>query len=109
MTFTEEYQNLILNAEELIFDLGKEYVFDEHLFYSLLENQDNIANEIIIELNLDIESLLTDIEDIFNFNFNNSKEDTPSVLTNLTKKEQTHPFLGRGEYITKIKYKSAFI
>lgn len=104
MTFTEEYQNLILNAEELIFDLGKEYVFDEHLFYSLLENQDNIANEIIIELNLDIESLLTDIEDIFNFNFNNSKEDTPSVLINLTKKEQTHPFLGRGEYITKIKY-----
>ena len=36
--------------------------------------------------------------------FNNSKEDTPSVLINLTKKEQTHPFLGRGEYITKIKY-----
>ena len=32
MTFTEKYQSIILKSEELIHDLGKEYVFDEHLF-----------------------------------------------------------------------------
>ena len=29
ITFTEEYQNIILKAEELIQDLGKEYVLSE--------------------------------------------------------------------------------
>lgn len=104
MTFTEEYQNIILQAEELIIDLGKEYVFDEHLFYTLLENQENIAYEIIVELELNIENILSDIEDIFNFNFIENDEQTPSFLINLTKKEQTHPFCGRREHLNKIKY-----
>ena len=43
MTFTEKYQSIILKSEELIHDLGKEYVFDEHLFYTILEDQENIT------------------------------------------------------------------
>lgn len=104
ITFTEEYQNVILKAEELIQDLGKEYVFEEHLFYTILEDQDNIAYEIIVELNLDVETLLYDIEDIFNFQFIEEKEDNPTNLINLTKTKLPHPFFGRNDYLDKIKY-----
>lgn len=103
MTFTEKYQSIILKSEELIHDLGKEYVFDEHLFYTILEDQENIAYEIIIQLNLNVEELLTDIEDIFNFKFIEEKEELP-YLFNLTKKELPHPFFGRKEILEKIKY-----
>ena len=103
MTFTEKYQSIILKSEELIRDLGKQYVFDEHLFYTLLEDQENIAYEIIVQLDLNVEDLLTDIEDIFNFKFVEAAKELP-YLINLSKKELSHPFFGRTETINKIKY-----
>lgn len=102
--FTRKYQEIILDAGELASRLNSSLVFDEHLFYCLLKADAAVAKEILLELKMNINDLLEDIEDIFQFN--PPEEDyVYSFLTNiseLVKKPNANKYISRGNHLEKI-------
>ncbi len=106
MTFTDKFQELVLRSEDISDRFDSDYVFDEHLFYSILEDDASIASEMLKMLNLDLEVLMKDVEDIFNFeNFESDKDIPPyPFLINLSSQSGTHPYIKRGNYIERINY-----
>ncbi len=102
--FTDKFQEIILKSEELVKELGSKHVFDEHIFYSMLEDGSNVGIEILTLMNLNIDELMDDIEDIFNF-FTDESSDMPyPYLINLSTKEKLHPYIERENYIDRINY-----
>lgn len=108
ITYTKKFQEVILFAKTLSEDLCSKYVYDEHIFYVLLREDDNVASLILDKLNIDKEELMNDIEEIFNFFDNdepNKKTETPfPFLINLRNINKVHPYIKRSNYIDKIKY-----
>lgn len=105
LLFTDKFQEIVTKAEELADKVNSNYVFDEHLFYILLKDDASAGTEILKELNLNLEYLMEDIEDIFNFYKDDSIDDEPyPYLINLTKKAMIHPFIKRNNYIERINY-----
>lgn len=106
LTFTDKFQEIVLKASDIAEQFDSDYVFDEHLFYSILEDDASIASEMLKMLHLDISSLKKDVEDIFNFdNFDNSPSAPPyPFLINLSTQSETHPYITRSNYIERINY-----
>lgn len=106
LTFTDKFQELVLKAEDIAEQFDSDYVFDEHLFYSILEDNSSIASEMLNILKLNLEGLMKDVEDIFNFeNSDNDKEVPPyPFLINLSSLGQMHPYIKRNNYIERINY-----
>jgi len=106
VTFTDKFQEIILSAEEISKINNSKYVFDEHIFYSLLDDEANVGAEMLKILNLDIEVLKRDVEDIFNLYSKNDEEDLSPYpfLINLSKQAMVHPFIKRSNYIERINY-----
>ena len=44
LTYSNKFQEIILYAETLAKDLSSKYVYDEHIFYVLLKEEDTVAN-----------------------------------------------------------------
>ena len=101
--FTDKFQEIILKSEDLIKEVDSKYVFDEHLFYSMLDDGSNIGVEIINLLGINIHELKEDIEDIYSF-YEEDEEIPYPYLINLTKKELVHPYILRENYIERINY-----
>ena len=109
LTYTKKFQEIILYSETLAKDLGSKYVYDEHIFYVMLKEEDSIASIVLEKLGLDIEDLMIDIEEIFNFFEGTSEKENLEItpypfLTNLSKTKKVHPFIKRSNYIEKIIY-----
>ena len=106
ITFTSKFQEIILNAKELAIKCKSDYVYDEHIFYSLLELKDSVGYEILVMLNIDIEDMMEDIEEIFNFFGENydTKEQPFPFLKKIKKDKQPHPYIKRKDYIEQIIY-----
>lgn len=100
-TFTEKLETIVYNAEVFKNQVGSRYVNEEHVFYCILDDEENIAAEILKNFGLSLNKLKKDIIEIFNFDF--EKEPHP-LLLNLTKKDLNHPFFERDNYIERIKY-----
>ncbi len=100
--YTKELTDIVKGASALVKEIGGEYVFDEHLFYALLTVNDNIGKNILTKLGIDIDEILEDIEDIFNFNAEKKKHPFP-FLTNLSIVETTHEYINLGNYIEKLQ------
>lgn len=95
----EEYnKNLktILNQAKVLAGEGK--IKDEHLFMAILMNPNTIACSILRSLDLEIDELIKDVKEIYDFD--NNKEDLLFV-TNVTKniKENGLTFIGRKNYL----------
>lgn len=109
LTYSTKFQEIILFSETLAKDLGSKYVYDEHIFYVMLKEEDSIAGVVIEKLGLDKDDLMIDIEEIFNF-FGIDKENNDNninpfpFLTNLSKVKKVHPFIKRSNYLEKIIY-----
>ena len=104
LTYTNKFQEIILYSETLSKDLSSKYVYDEHIFYVLLKEEDSVASIIIDKLKLDKIELMQDIEEIFNF-FGDKVDESPyPFLINLSALKKIHPFIKRKDYIDKIKY-----
>ena len=105
--FTKRFQDIILNANVIAKDCQSDYVYDEHLFYSMLELKDSVGFEILEKLNIDTIQMASDIEEIFNF-FEEEKEYVQTIPYNflrLVKQEDfTHPYIKRKDYIEQIIY-----
>ena len=106
ITFTSKFQEIILNAKDLAMKCKSDYVYDEHMFYSLLELKDSVAYEILEMLNIDIPEMMDDIEEIFNFfdNDYDNKEQPFPFLKKIKKEGQPHPYIKRKDYIEQIIY-----
>lgn len=103
-TYSKKFQEVIVFAKDFAKDVGSEYVNDEHIFYVLLKEYDSVANVVLEKLGLDIEDLIIDVEDIFQF-FDEDTEKIPySFLINLSSANKVHPFVERNNYIEKIQY-----
>lgn len=105
LVFTDKFQEIVIKAEEFIESIASKYVFDEHIFYVMLKDDENVGNEVLKELNINIDYLIEDIEDIFSFYKESQIDEEPyPYLINLTKKTMTHTFIKRNDYIERINY-----
>lgn len=103
--FSKRFQDIVLNASDLANQTKSDLVYDEHLFYSLLELKDSVAYEILETLNIDIEEMIIDIEEIFNFFEDDDNDDNPFPFLRLIKKENFHhPYVKRKDYVEQIIY-----
>ncbi len=108
-TFTKEFEEIVILSSNIALKVGSEYVYDEHLFYAILEHKKNIAVKIINELNLNLDSLKQDVEDIFNFYqteiiYQPQKEEQIKYLICLNDIEHVHPYITRNTYIDQMIY-----
>ncbi len=109
LTYTKKFQEIILYAKTLSIDLSSKYVYDEHIFYVLLKEEESVASIILDKLDVDKDELMDDIEEIFNFFDDNKtdhevKENPYPFLINLTNTSKIHPFIKRSNYVEKINY-----
>lgn len=100
--YTKELTDIVKCASDTARKMKSEYVFDEHLFYALLICNDNVGKNILVTLGVDIDEILEDIEDIFNFNEEEHNHPFP-FLTNLSIVNKPHPYISLGNYIERLK------
>lgn len=108
--FSKEFENLVINAASLAKEVKSEYVYDEHLFYVMLEDKESSATKTLLNLNINIEQLKQDIIDIFNFYEEQilivekiDKKELP-YLINLSKQVPLHSYIPRKDYINQVIY-----
>lgn len=108
--FTTEFEEVVLKATDVSEKVNCEYVYDEHLFYALLQ-LDNTAVKVLKSLNININNLMDDIEDIFNFYGKSAiiipkeeKSNKLNCLINLSTSKKVHPYIPRNNYIKRIIY-----
>lgn len=104
--FSKKFVEIIENAKIVHQETKSDLVYDEHLFYSLLEVKDSVAYLIINNLNIDIEDMLFDIEEIFNF-FEDDKESNNNpfpFLREISSTSFSHPYVKRKDYVDQIIY-----
>lgn len=108
--FSKEFETLVLNATNLAKEVKSEYVYDEHLFYVMLEDKNFLGTQTLINLNINIEQLKQDISDIFNFYeeqifiVDKVEKKEPNHLINLSKEEPIHYYIPRKDYINQVIY-----
>lgn len=108
--FSKEFETLVLNATNLAKEVKSEYVYDEHLFYVMLEDKNTLGTQTLINLNINIEQLKQDISDIFNFCeeqlfiVDKVELKEPSYLINLSKQIPLHSYIERKDYINQVIY-----
>lgn len=80
---------------------GNKAIDDEHLFMAILMNPSSIACSILVDLGLDIESLILDVKEIYEFN---KSEELAYVknISNMAKKCELMPFIGRSELLFRM-------
>lgn len=102
LVYTKKFQEIVLKAKDIALLAKSEFVFDEHLFYSLLKEETSVAKDILVRLGISIDELTDDIEDIFGFN----REPTPHpfpFLTNLSSVDKPHDYIKRSNHLERIK------
>lgn len=109
LVFTKEFETIVELASQMALKVDSEYVYDEHLFYALLEHQNNLAVKVILALNFSIEQLKQDIEDIFNFYqteiiYQPKKDEQLKYLICLNDIVHIHPYIKRNDYIEQMIY-----
>ncbi len=98
--FTQKFNEIIKKASETITVFNTKYVYDEHIFYTMLNDLENNATRILINLGLEPTLLIEDILDIFNVKKEETKE--YDFLTNLTDTQMVHPYIERSNHIERI-------
>ena len=81
---------------------GDKMVDEEHIFMAVLMNPNSIAANVLIGLGLDIESLISDVKEIYEFDDNKEMDFTKNI-TELAKKHELTPFIGREELLKRLE------
>ncbi|MBE6137869.1 MAG: ATP-dependent Clp protease ATP-binding subunit [Erysipelotrichaceae bacterium] len=91
----------ILNQASLI--AGNKSVSEEHLFMSILMNKNTIAQAILQSLGLDIDDLIEDVKEIYDFDSNSTDElSFIRNITKLAKNNELASFIERDGYLKKM-------
>lgn len=91
----------ILNQAKLL--AGEGSISEEHLFMATLLNKNTIACSILEALDLDIDELIEDVKDIYDFEDNKSSEF--AFVRNITKEAKNNEldhFVDREEYLKRV-------
>ncbi len=97
--FTKALENIF--KEAIILAKGKE-VSDEHLFMATLKTKDSIACYILEMLGLDIDDLVEDVGEIYDFDKQEEELEYTKNVTTMAKKGELNVFVCRDEYINRM-------
>lgn len=100
--YTKELTDIVKYASMVAAKMKSEYVYEEHMFYALLTSGDNVGKDVLTKLGVDIEEIVSDIEDMFCINEDTVNHPFP-FLTNLSISEKPHPYISLGNYIERLK------
>ncbi len=82
---------------------GDNSISEEHLFMAVLMNKNTIACAILEALNLNIDELIEDVKDIYDFDSNNNNE--LSFVRNISKEAKNNEldhFVDRSDYLKRL-------
>ena len=91
----------ILHQAKLL--AGDHLISEEHLFMAVLMNKNTIACSILEALELNIDELIADVKDIYDFDHQDTNE--ISFVRNITKEaknEELDTFVDRSEYLKRL-------
>lgn len=109
--YTPKLRLILEKAVELCKKTGTDFVYEEHLFYALLNTPDCIACYILDELEVDREDLSQEIIDVMGWDLENTKKKHKLNLksfsfveniTELVEKGQLLPLIGREDILERI-------
>lgn len=80
---------------------GNKPIEEEHIFMAILMNPTCIAANILTSLGLDIETLILDVKEIYEFETKEEMQFTKNITT-LAKKNELTPFIGRKDLLEKM-------
>lgn len=98
--FTQKFNEIVSKTQETLAIFKTKYIYDEHIFYTLLNDKDNNAIKVLINLGLSPNELLEDILDIFNIKI--EQKEQFEFLTDLTSQEEVHPYIERNNQLEKL-------
>ncbi len=98
--YNKVLEEIIKQASELALDKP---ISEEHLFMSVLMNKGCIATSILESLGLNIDDLIDDVREIYDFS-SSSTDELPYIknITKLAKNNELQIFVEREEYLNKI-------
>ncbi len=100
--YTIKLVEIIKNARAIAALEESKFVFGEHLLYALLTTPSSIALNILERLELDINVLIEDLNNIYNFHNNDLSNNYLINISKEAKSDRLNPFIGREEIIDKI-------
>lgn len=101
--YTAKFNEIMEKARYIADGEGSNLIFDEHVLYALLTVSPSAALHILQKMGIDIESLIYEVNNIYNFY--PAKNLKKNYLINITKEaklNRLNPFIGRREKIDKI-------
>lgn len=98
--YTNVFENIMKQAQALANDLT---VSDEHIFYAMLLNKDCIGNFLLENLGLDLEELILDVKEIYDFNQKSEELEYTKNITKLAKNKELNAFVDRSYYIERLQ------
>lgn len=82
---------------------GSKSVSEEHLFMAILMNRNTIAASILLNLGLDIDDLIEDVKEIYDFSSNTTDELTfIKNITKYAKNKELAMFVNRSNYLNRM-------
>lgn len=101
--YTKKFQEISERAEQISIKCGSNHVYDEHIFYAILTDDNNVAKTILVNLGIKLDELVEDLDEIYNMSQETTDDpDLPSFLNNLSKIQSPHPYIPRGNHIQRI-------
>jgi ATP-dependent Clp protease ATP-binding subunit ClpA len=108
--FSKQFESLVNSSIDIAKQTNSEYVYDEHLFFAMLENISCLGTLVLQHLNLNIDELKQDIIDIFSFyeedviTLEKKEKKDLRFLTNISNIQNIHPYISRNNYIEQMIY-----
>ncbi len=82
---------------------GDKQISEEHLFMAILMNKNTIAASILVSLGLDIDDLVEDVKEIYDFSSNQTDEISfIKNITKLAKNNELAKFIERKNYLNRM-------
>ena len=101
--FSNGIIEVIRIAKEISLEYKSDKIYEEHLFLALLKSKNTIAYNILLDLNLNIEDLILDVKEIYDFTI--PQEVNIKYLRNITeeyKNNKLNTFVERKEYLNRL-------
>ncbi|HEY8365087.1 MAG TPA: AAA family ATPase [Haloplasmataceae bacterium] len=107
--YTPKFRFILEKALEISKLTNSELIYEEHLFFALLKTTECIGNKVLLNLQLDIDAMISEIIEVMGWNLHEEIEthqfsNFPFIenITDLIKKSKLLPLIGRKEIIERI-------
>lgn len=108
--YTPKFRLILDKALEIRNKTGVDLVYEEHLFFALLNTPNCIARKVLENLNVNVEKLIKEIIDVMGWEITKTPENTDFLsnftfvenITSLIKEKKLLPLIGRKNIIKRI-------